>query len=552
MKLLSLIILMCLCSDYLLSQVVINELMISPRSGEPEWIELYNPSQTSAIISKAKLKDLSGAKEIGDITIEANDYLVVCSDTTALKTFYNLPSTAKLLQNTIPSLNNTTDAILLLDSNSQLVDSIYYDFKWGTAPYSLERFDFALPAISSINWKKCIVNSFATPNAENSIAKRNFDVTISQVISSKDSIQIVVSNNGRNKSNTFQLTVTARQRLFGNKSKAFDFDIPTIVAGDSLIVSLQKNEIAKVLSGTIKLTAICFMDTDQNRLNDTTRVNDLISTPESNLRINEIMYDPETDFSEFIELFNPTPDTVALYGLHYYEKASAKSGAALLSLLDTVHFIAPNDYFVLASDSSILKRDIDSSKVIIVNKNLELNSSDGDLILLKDANGVILDSLVYASDWHSKFSENNRNKSLEKINPYLESKLKSSWTTCTAILGSTPTKENTNLVPTRNSSISIEPNPFIVSKAKDGVCKIVINTNFYQAKITAQILDLNAAVRRTITLAEAVGKEINLLWDGKNDKGEALDNGAYLFYYEITNLTDGELMTGKELIVVGQ
>lgn len=551
MKLLSLILLI-FSSECSFSQVVINELMVSPRSGEPEWIELYNPSQTAIIIEKAKLKDLSGAKDIGDIFIEANDYLVVCSDTIALKTFYNLPSTAKLLQKTIPSLNNTIDAILLLDSNSQIVDSIYYDFKWGAAPYSLERFDFALPASSSANWKKCILNSFATPNAENSIAKRYFDVSISQVISGNDSIKIIIVNIGRNKSNAFQLTISAKQILFGSKSKAFDFDIPTIQVGDSNQIIIPKTEIAKLFNGAINITAICLLDNDQNRLNDTANFSDFISAPESNIRINEIMYDPETDFCEFFELFNPSQDTVALYGLQYYENASAKSGNALLSLLDTIHFIAPDDYFVVASDSSILKRDIDSSKVLIANKNLELNSSDGDLILLKDANGITLDSLVYSSDWHSKFSENNKNKSLEKLNPFLESKLKSSWTTSTDLLGSTPTKENSSLVPDKDNTISIDPNPFIISKVKDGICKININTDYAQAKITAQILDLTAAVRRTITLAEPVGKEINLLWDGKNDKGDALDSGAYLFYYEITNLADGEVMTGKELIVIGQ
>lgn len=551
MKLLSLILLI-FSSECSFSQVVINELMVSPRSGEPEWIELYNPSQSAIIIEKAKLKDLSGTKEIGDIFIETNDYLVVCSDTIALKTFYNLPSTAKLLQKTIPSLNNTTDAILLLDSNSQIIDSIYYDFKWGAAPYSLERFDFAVPAQSNSNWKKCILNSFATPNAENSIAKRYFDVSISQVISGNDSIKIIIANIGRSKSNPFTFTVIAKQRLFGSKSKAFDFNIPTIQVGDSNQVIIPKTEIAKLFNGSINLTAICLLENDQNRLNDTANFFDFISAPESNIRINEIMYDPETDFCEFIELFNPSQDTVALYGLQYYENASAKTGNALLSLIDTIHIIAPNDYFVIASDSSILKRDIDTSKVFITNKNLELNSSDGDLILLKDANGITLDSLVYASDWHSKFSENNKNKSLEKLNPYLESKLKSSWTTSTDLLGSTPTKENSSLVPDKDNTISIDPNPFIVPKAKDGVCKISLKSSFAQAKITAQILDLNAAVRRTITLAELVGKEINLLWDGTNDKGDSLDDGAYIFYYEILNLENGEETSGKVLIVISQ
>lgn len=552
MKLLLFILLSVICNSHLFSQIVINELMISPRSGEPEWIELYNPSQTIATIPKAKMKDLGGARDIGDIAIEANDYLLVCSDTAALKTFYNLPSSAKLLQKTIPSLNNTIDAILLLDSNSQIIDSIYYDFKWGAALYSLERFDFAVPAISSANWKKCISNTFATPNAENSIAKKNFDVTISQVISNKDSIQIVVANNGRNKSNPFQLAISAKQRLFGSKTTTFNFEITTIEAGDNSIITLPKTEIAKFFNGAINLTSICLLENDQNRLNDTINFLDFISAPESNIRINEIMYDPETDFCEFIELFNPSQDTVALYGLQYYENASAKSGSALLSLLDTIRFIAPNDYFVIASDSSILAREIDSSKLLIVNKNLELNSSDGDLILLKDANGITLDSLVYASDWHSKFSENNKNKSLEKLNPYLESKLKSSWTTSTDLLGSTPTKENSSNRQNTENTINIDPNPFIKSKAKDGICKISLKTNFAQAKITAQILDLTAAVRRTITLAEPVGKEINLLWDGRNDKGDLLDSGAYIFYYEILNMENGEEQKGKVLIVIGE
>ncbi len=534
------------------SQIVVNELMIAPRSGEPEWLELYNPSQTAITITKAKLKDLSGVKEIGDITINANDFLVVCSDTAALKTFYTLHSAAKLLQKTIPSLNNTTDAILLLDSNSQIIDSTYYDFKWGAAPSSLERFDYAKPAISKSNWKKCIVNSFATPCAFNSTSRREFDVTIENIKSNKDTVQLTIKNIGRNKTNPFILTTVFEKRFTKDRNFELTRSIQEIQSDDSVIIDIGKIQISNLFSGAVNIKNVCSLQSDQNRQNDTSLFADFISAPESNIRINEIMYDPETGFCEFIELWNPTGDSVFLYGLQYYENVSAKSGLALINIKDTLHSIAPNSYFVVASDSTIFSRMADLSKVIIVNKNLELNSNDGDMILLKDANGTTLDSLIYAIDWHSKFSENNKNKSLEKTNPNLESKFKSNWTTSSNLRGNTPGEANSSLSETKANTISIEPNPFIKSNSKDGICRITMNTNFTQAKITAQILDLTAAIRRTITLAEPVGKEINLLWDGRNDKGDNLDSGAYIFYYEITNLADGELISGKELLVIGQ
>ncbi|MDQ1264872.1 MAG: hypothetical protein QG635_21 [Bacteroidota bacterium] len=128
------------------NQVVINEFYPAPTGDEPEWIELYNPSDYQVLLSGIFVCDAASCKKIIDVSIQAHSYILITSDSATLADTRKIPSVALVIESKLPTLNNTTDKIILRNSDSSVIDSLYYDIKWGIKGKSFERRDWSFPA----------------------------------------------------------------------------------------------------------------------------------------------------------------------------------------------------------------------------------------------------------------------------------------------------------------------------------------------------------------------------------------------------------------------
>ncbi len=112
--------------------IVINEIMYHHQpTWEPyadsneEWIELYNRSGWTVILSNWRLADAVQFKFPSVTTIAAGDYLIVSSDGNALKAKY--PAiTSKIKGNFTGKLANGTDRIRLYNDVNALIDEVRY------------------------------------------------------------------------------------------------------------------------------------------------------------------------------------------------------------------------------------------------------------------------------------------------------------------------------------------------------------------------------------------------------------------------------------------
>jgi len=84
----------------------ISEILPNPRSGEEEWIEIYNPYEVEIDLSSATIKDESGSQFTLEGILEAEEFKVIRSPKT--------------------SLNNSGDIIYLLDANLSILHEINY------------------------------------------------------------------------------------------------------------------------------------------------------------------------------------------------------------------------------------------------------------------------------------------------------------------------------------------------------------------------------------------------------------------------------------------
>ena len=189
------------------NDIVINEIMYAPTSPEPEWIELFNRTSSPISLKNWKLSDASTTITITtqEIFIPASAFVVISKDSSVLN-YYNVPS--QIIVASIPSLNNTGDAVVLKDFNGTLIDSVSYLPIWGgnVNGKSLERVSPEEFSNDPTNWKTSESVFKATPGTFNSITQKDYDLLVENILYSPEfpllgnsvNISGVVKNIGKN------------------------------------------------------------------------------------------------------------------------------------------------------------------------------------------------------------------------------------------------------------------------------------------------------------------------------------------------------------------
>jgi len=107
------------------NDIVLNEMMYAPSSGEPEWVELFNKTSSQLNLKEWTISDLTSTVTITaeDKFIPPNSFIILTKDSSIIN-FYDIPS--EVIQLNLPSLNNAGDAIVIRDLLDVLMDSVLY------------------------------------------------------------------------------------------------------------------------------------------------------------------------------------------------------------------------------------------------------------------------------------------------------------------------------------------------------------------------------------------------------------------------------------------
>jgi len=275
--------------------------------------------------------------------------------------------------------------------------------------------------------------------------------------------------------------------------------------------------------------------------------------------INEIMYNPLPNNSEYLELFNNTNDSINLINWKILDQYTT-SGRRNEIVISNEVFIKPKDYITISADSSIFNLFPElkncKEKVYVLNKSsLNLNN-DEDEIVIYELNGDLQDSIKYSDKWHNPNISNSKGISLEKINTNLISKDRNNWSSSTNILGGTPSKINSvfkdGMEITQNK-VEIQPNPF--SPNDDGFednTLIKISSEFNTALLRIRIFDKNGRIRKNLINNKAITNHYEIFWDGKDDEGKTLNTGIYIVFVELIDDSNGVTKSYKVPIVIAK
>ncbi len=153
--------------------VVINEIMYSPQTRQPEWFELFNCSETEVDLQHWSVADSDSSSKTtvsaGHFSLPAGSFAIVTEDSSILE-FFTFPPDKAIVLSPWPSLNNSNDHLFLFDQNKNIIDQVYYFENWGgDIGVSLERINPSLASNDANNWHSCVALTGGTPGGPNSI-----------------------------------------------------------------------------------------------------------------------------------------------------------------------------------------------------------------------------------------------------------------------------------------------------------------------------------------------------------------------------------------------
>jgi len=416
------------------NDLVINEIMHSPVDGEPEWIELYNNTDHNIDLKDFKFED-SGSSVVLTTTsliIESKSFLVI-SDNNTLGTFYIYPFT--ILVKSIPSLNNSGDELKIRASDGTLIDSVAYSSSWGGKNgVSLERKNYLGDSNLISNWGSSVSTDKATPGKYNSLSPRDYDLSVDDIHVSgefgfEDSSVVIrssISNIGLKEASGFyvQLTdLTANLELLERK-----YD--SLPPGNSVSVLVVYDSL-KIGEHTINCSVNFYKD--EVSMNDNKESVFTVHPKKysyNNIVINEIMYQPDNDEPEWIEILNRGNKKVNLNSWYVYDSYNK------VKLPDTSYYLQPGQFLIL-SDKENLRSHYDTIPSQILKLSLPSLNNTYDEIVLKDYHGNTIDSVKYEKTWGG-----STGVTLERILPEGPSYNYENWDSSISKQGATPGTKN--------------------------------------------------------------------------------------------------------------
>ncbi len=145
--------------------------------------------------------------------------------------------------------------------------------------------------------------------------------------------------------------------------------------------------------------------------------------------VNEIMYNPDSPEPEWIELHNLGDSAVDLAGWTVQDRTSSRPTIS-------TGVIPPKGFLVLTKDTTALKA-VYVVSVPLVQVSLPALNNGGDDVVLRDADGITVDSV----SWSSSFGGRD-GISLERITATSASNSADSWGSSTDSTGATPGRRN--------------------------------------------------------------------------------------------------------------
>lgn len=551
--------------------ILINEMMVDPTPvlglPEAEFIELFNRSDKNINLIDFELIIGNNIRLLTDFILAAGDYVIITDQENAPE-FNNSDKIIAL--ESFPALRNSGDQIVLNNPDGDLIHAINYRTSWyqnsnkADGGFTLELVNPLAPCLSGINnWRASENGNGGTPGRENSILSAIVDNTSPDLLRAfpinserirlffNKKLNLTIAENVANYQLENIAIVAAELELPNAQTVVLNLTTP-LTTGQAYTLKIQ-NELTDCIGNRIGI-----LSETQTALPATIEPQDII--------INELLYQPETGGSDFVELYNTSNKVLNVADLFIANRDED-------GIIDIVRPIE-SDYLLFPDQYVVLTEDIENILALYPNNpcsniSFGANFMETDLPTYPNDRGTVLiylpdslaenivDEFAYSNDLHHPLLDNTRGVSLEKIDYTLSASLADNWQSAAETVGfATPGCLNSNAItnrekPANSSSIfSLENATF----SPDGDAFedfLIINyvTDRTDLVATVRIFDLNGKLLKTLATNELISVDGFYKWDGSDDVGEKAKLGIYIVFAEVF-APDGTQQQFKETCVV--
>ena len=275
--------------------------------------------------------------------------------------------------------------------------------------------------------------------------------------------------------------------------------------------------------------------------------------------INEILFNPRTGSSDYIELINVSEK---ILDIGEWLMANEDENEQLINVtaLPQEHYLFPSSYLALTMDVEDVRTqypDPHRPGEIIESDMVSMPNTEGTIILYRNdfPDIEILDRLDYLDDYHNPLLGDLNGVALERLSTSLVTNLESNWSSAAGSAGfGTPAAPNSQQL----QELSRESeNPFDLGEARlspddDGFEDfLAIRYQDEGADFVVSLRIYNTAGQLIKVLANnrTVGNEALFRWDGDTHSGSKAPVGIYILWAERFN-PQGVVERFKESIVV--
>lgn len=542
--------------------VVIDEIMADPlpQVGLPnaEWIELKNTSSFNINLSGwtiVKATSQSGA--FPNFILQPDSFVIVCtgSAAAALSVFGQTISVTSF-----PSINNDEDLIYLKSNENKIISAVSYTDAWyqnelkKQGGWTLEMVDTKNPCTGFNNWKASIDVNGGTPGKKNSVDAVNPDEASPKLLRAFALDSLTVSLIFDEPLDSLKASAIINYNISDGIGVPLAAT-PVLPVFDKvnliLATPLSHN---KVYTVTINVVTDCAGN--EISAQNTARVG-LTSIADSfDVVINEILFNPTADGVDYVEVYNRSTNIIDLKQLYIANRNSTGVISSIRQLSVESILIFPGDFILLTEDPSVVKQKYlttNPSAFVQVKGMPSFPDDKGDVIIL-NAQGEIIDEVVYFDKWHFQLLSNTEGVSLERIDYNAPSVQANFHSAATSAGYGTPGYKNSQYRIDQQLQGEVTITPEVFSPDNDGIDDFAtINYNFpepgYVTNIT--IFDASGRPARYLQRNALSGVKGIYRWDGLGEKQQKLAQGIYIVFTEIFN-TAGKKKQFKNTIVLAR
>ncbi|MGZ5253793.1 MAG: lamin tail domain-containing protein [Flavitalea sp.] len=519
-----------------LHDLLINEIMAdpSPVIGLPnqEYVELLNRSHDTINLQNCWIIIGNDSVRIRENYWLPPDSVILLCKTSALNELKYFGACIGIPS--FPSINNESDLIAILSHDLRTIHAIPYDVSFQSnrvksqGGWSIELTDPALPCMIGNNYKSSTDPSGGTPGRKNSNPQNLKDNDPPRMISSymKDSM-ILLIHFTEPVDSTFASDIDAFK--LSDQLKVLKAEVlPPLF--DKVKIFLGSKPPDHVFTVSAELIKDCAGNLSEPNITVKAAI---VNKPDSgDLVINEVLFNPSTGGSDYVEIFNRSQKSFDLNKLIIAGRNNVGDLDDGINISAEPLMIYPGEFRAVSTDIKFLEMDYGTASGHL-NKVSQLPSMPDDkgIVVLTDEQGKVLDELHYDKSWHHPFLKNEDGISLERLDPGSATNTPSNWTSCATEIKGTPGKVNSQSLANNGIKGGIKIDKKIFSPDNDGFEDfLLLNYSFDQSGVmgSIRIYNVNGQQIRVLLNNELLPVSGWIKWDGSNENKQPCLTGLYI------------------------